>query len=197
LLVYLASDDTTEATVPATVTIAAGQTSAAFNIEIENDSQVDGTQIVTVTARVENWTDGVGTVEVVDNDNWIKLLVPETVNEGMGLLLGAGTVSIGGTSPVDLTVLLVSGDPSELIVLPSLIIPAGERSVAFSLIVPDDTEYDGVQTVSIEMHASDLAEPVTAEDVQTVLRAWARYQRSHGATPQQMVGAAIFSKVVT
>ena len=51
LTVDLVSDDTTEATVPATVTIAAGQTtSPAFDIDAVDDALVDGTQTVTVTA---------------------------------------------------------------------------------------------------------------------------------------------------
>ena len=56
---------------------------------------------------------------------------------------------------------------------------------------------DGVQTVSVEMHESELTGALELDDVKSVFKAWAKYQRSKGITPQQMVGAAIFSKVVT
>ena len=50
LIVYLTSSDTTEVTVPASVTIPANQASATFNITAVDDSVVDGTQTVTITA---------------------------------------------------------------------------------------------------------------------------------------------------
>jgi len=51
LTVTLSSNDTTEATVPSTVTILAGQrTSNPFNISAVDDDQIDGTQSVTITA---------------------------------------------------------------------------------------------------------------------------------------------------
>ncbi|MEQ9410795.1 MAG: choice-of-anchor Q domain-containing protein, partial [Fuerstiella sp.] len=50
LVVTLSSSDTTEATVPATVTIPAGQSSAMFTISGVDDAIVDGTQTVEITA---------------------------------------------------------------------------------------------------------------------------------------------------
>ncbi len=50
LVVTLASSDTTEATVPATVTIPAGQASVSFPIAAVDDTIPDGTQAVTITA---------------------------------------------------------------------------------------------------------------------------------------------------
>ena len=56
---------------------------------------------------------------------------------------------------------------------------------------------DGVQTIVVEMHESELTEALVLDDVKSVLKAWAKYQRSKGIMPQQMLGAAIFSGVVT
>jgi len=50
LVVSLSSSDTTEATVPATVTIPAGQTTATFGVSAANDALLDGPQSVTITA---------------------------------------------------------------------------------------------------------------------------------------------------
>jgi large repetitive protein len=50
LAVNLSSSDSTEATVPASVTIAAGQASATFAIDAVDDNLADGTQTVTITA---------------------------------------------------------------------------------------------------------------------------------------------------
>lgn len=53
LTVNLTSGDTTEATVPATVVIPAGQASATFPIAAVDDSIVDGTRTVTVNASAQ------------------------------------------------------------------------------------------------------------------------------------------------
>ena len=64
LVVTLASNDITEATVPATVTIADGQTtSAAFNIAAVNDTFSDGTKTVTVTASATGFNSATDTVD--------------------------------------------------------------------------------------------------------------------------------------
>jgi len=71
LVVTLASNDTTEATVPATVTILATQTSANFNITAVNDSFPDGSKTVTITASATGATNGTLTLTVTDDGDVI------------------------------------------------------------------------------------------------------------------------------
>ena len=68
LAVTLASDDTSEATVPSSVTILDGQSSASFNIAAIDDSAVDGTQTVTFSATATGYTAGSDTLEVTDDE---------------------------------------------------------------------------------------------------------------------------------
>ncbi|MEC8337903.1 MAG: hypothetical protein VXZ84_07155, partial [Planctomycetota bacterium] len=56
LTVALTSDDTSEATVPAQVTLLDGQSSATFDIAAVDDSDVDGTQNVTITASAAGYS---------------------------------------------------------------------------------------------------------------------------------------------
>ena len=51
------------------MTISAGQTLAPFDLTIVDDSDVDGSQSVTVTASADGWTSASDTIEVQDNDN--------------------------------------------------------------------------------------------------------------------------------
>ena len=84
LVVTLSSNDTTEATVPTTVTILAGQSSATFAIAAVDDVVVDGTQVVTLTASASGYTSGTSNLNVTDNDTQ-SLLVSATslsVTEG-------------------------------------------------------------------------------------------------------------------
>jgi predicted outer membrane repeat protein len=68
LTVNLSSSDTTEATVPATATILAGQPSVTVNLTAVDDAIVDGTQAVTITATATGFTSGTTTIQVTDND---------------------------------------------------------------------------------------------------------------------------------
>ena len=67
-MIDLQSSDGTELTVPATVTIPQGETSAAFDLTVLDDGFLDGTQAVTVTASAETWESGSAHIPVIDDD---------------------------------------------------------------------------------------------------------------------------------
>jgi hypothetical protein len=62
----LTSGDPTKLSVPASVIIPAGQTSAVFNVAIVDDNLIDGPQTVSVTASVPNWTFGSASITILD-----------------------------------------------------------------------------------------------------------------------------------
>ncbi len=68
LVVSLSSSDATEATVPPTVTIPAGELSVQFPVNSLNDGETDGNQTVTITANAAGFTAGSDTVVVSDAD---------------------------------------------------------------------------------------------------------------------------------
>lgn len=68
LTVNLTSSDTGESTVPASVTIPAGQTSVSFDIDAIDDEIVQNTQTVTITASATAHANGSDTVDVTDDD---------------------------------------------------------------------------------------------------------------------------------
>lgn len=67
LVVTLTSNDITEATVPATVTIAIGDASASFDIAAVDDGVTDGDQTVTITATAAAINPGSDTLVVIEN----------------------------------------------------------------------------------------------------------------------------------
>ena len=67
LVVNLSSSDTTEATVPATVTILANQTSANFDVTAVDDTFPDGNKTVTITASATDATSPTFDVNVQDD----------------------------------------------------------------------------------------------------------------------------------
>ena len=76
VVVNLASSDTSEATVPATVTILAGETSATFPITILDDTDLDGTQDVSITATATDYATTPATLAVKDNETPAIRLTP-------------------------------------------------------------------------------------------------------------------------
>ncbi len=68
LLVSLNSSDTTEATVPTSVIIGAGESSVTVTIRAVNDSTVDGSQAVNIVASAEGY-EGQATVAMTVSDD--------------------------------------------------------------------------------------------------------------------------------
>jgi hypothetical protein len=66
--VTLSSSDTSAATVPPTVTILAGNSSATFPIAAVDDAVVDGAQSSTIRASAAGFADVTASVSVTDND---------------------------------------------------------------------------------------------------------------------------------
>ncbi|MEO5714509.1 MAG: M36 family metallopeptidase [Luteolibacter sp.] len=145
--VHLSSSDPGEFTVPASITFQPGQTHASFPITVINDSEIDGTQSVTLTASVDSWTDASATILVTDNENhFLTLSGPYPGYEGTTT---TGTVQISGTLPTALTVTLASSDPTQFAVPASVVIPAGSTGVSFTATPVDDTATDGTRNVTI------------------------------------------------
>ena len=81
LVVTLGSSDTSEATVLATVTIAAGQTSSpTFAIAAVDDLDSDGSQQVTLTATASGYVNGSNTLTVTDNEPAVEGVTPAAAN---------------------------------------------------------------------------------------------------------------------
>ena len=158
IVVELISSDTSELTVPSTIILQAGQTSAVFDLTVEDDTLIDGPQTVIVTARVENWADGSATMDVLDDDRTLSLTLPADVWEGEGTRTGEGVVQIGGTLPTDLVVSLSSNMPGELQVPATVTIPAGQTSAAFDLTVVDDGDLDGAQWTTVTAASTGFAD---------------------------------------
>ena len=155
LTVTLTSSDATAATVPATVTILSGQTSATFPITIIDDVAIDGTQVATITAHINNWTDATANISVLDNESLsLGIFLPGSVSEGSTATV---TVSASGTVATALTVALVSDTTSRLTVPATVTIPIGSSSVTFNVTAVDNALTDGSAVVNVAASAAGYA----------------------------------------
>ena len=163
LTVSLASSDTTEATVPSSVIIAAGASSATFPVSPVADTILDGTEAVTITASSAGYTDGSTTINVTDYVTLSISLAASTIAENAGPGATTGTVTRNNTN-IDqpLTVNLSSSNTSQAVVPATVTIPGGKSSATFSIDAVDDIVVSGPQTVTITASAAGYAAPVSA-----------------------------------
>jgi hypothetical protein len=152
MTVQLASNDTSEATVPATVVIPVGQTSASFSIRAEADSIADGDQVAIITATASTLS-ATANLTVQDSDTaGIVVTSPprlETTEDG-----GRASFKIHLTSQPTAEVLieLSSSNPAEGSVTPaSLSFNAQNWNQPQTATVTgtDDAVVDGAQNYSI------------------------------------------------
>ena len=153
----------------ATITIPAGQTtSTAFEIDAVNDTIVDGTQTVTITATAANHADGSDTVDVTDDETAALTvsIAADSIGEGDGVAATTATVTRNSDTTNALTVTLTSSDISEATVAATITIPAGQTtSTAFEIDAVNDTIVDGTQTVTITATAANHADGSDTVDV--------------------------------
>ncbi|MCE5268513.1 MAG: M36 family metallopeptidase [Planctomycetaceae bacterium] len=156
ITVQLTSSDSSRLTVPTTVTLLAGQTSATFTATLLDDHVIEsGAMPVVVTAETENWSSGTGMVSLLDDDRTMTLTLPSSAWEGQ-TLAGAGTITIGGTLPTDLVVTLLSADAAELTVPATVTIPHGKTSATFDVTLHSNGQRQGPQTVQVTATATEL-----------------------------------------
>lgn len=104
VVVNLTSSDTSLATVPATVTIPAGQASATFTITAVDDANADGLKKVTVTASASGFVSGNGSQSITDNEI-SGVIISEIMFNPAGDEPRTEWVELynGGTTPADLS----------------------------------------------------------------------------------------------
>lgn len=150
LAVSLLSDDPSELTLPASVTIPGGQTSAVFDLNIVDDVLLDGSRAVTISAAADGYQSGADMIQVHDSESEVLMVtVPAAASEGDGVLAGQGTVSVGRAVDEDVIVTLISDVIDEVEVPPTVTVSAGQTGAAFDLTILNDGLIDGTRTVTI------------------------------------------------
>lgn len=165
LTVTLTSDDTSEATVPASVTIPAGQTSVTFTVSAVEDAIIDGPQETKITASATGHTSGSETLLVTDNDGELLSLTlnPTSVSESAGATASTATISRNTDTTNALIVTLSSSVTTAATVPATVTIPAGETAATFAITAINDALADGTQTTTISATAAGFLLPATAD----------------------------------
>jgi subtilisin family serine protease len=172
LSVELSSSDITEVTLPAVVSIPSGASSVSFPITLPDDTELDDSQSVTLTATVQGWASGTASTTVTDNESSALVVsLPQGIAETAGTLSQAGTVSAAGTRLTDWVVSLSSADTGRLTLPSSVTIPAGYTSVGFDVTAIADAAATGHAEVLVTASSAGLTSgsaSITVFDQQTL-----------------------------
>lgn len=194
LTVTLSSSASSEASPPASVTILAGQTSAAFSLSLPEDLLLDGTQTALITAAAPSYDQGEATATVNDNEaTLVTLTLSATLAENTSSTAGQASVQLATTAAADLTISLGASVPARLTVPATVTIPAGQSSVAFTLTAPNNTLIDGGQDVIITATLAGSTPAtgtvqVTDDESRALILNVSYLSMSEGASPATLAG---------
>ena len=172
ILVGLVSSDISEANVPGTVTIPAGVESVTVPITAVDDSLLDGTQTLQITANALGYVASQMQVAILDAETLSVSLDRASYRENAGNQVAVVTVT-RSNSDLDraVNVSIGNSDPSEGSTPSSIAIPAGQSSVSFFLNAVDDALLDGTQTLSVSASANGYlpgSSSIQSLDVETL-----------------------------
>ncbi|MDX1927594.1 MAG: hypothetical protein SFV81_13820 [Pirellulaceae bacterium] len=151
LTLLLVGSPSGQLALPSTVVIPAGETFASFQFSAAEDSLVNLTRSIEVSASATGVTATPTIIKIDDNDiPIVTLSLPEMLPEGVSYTNNAMlTIDQPTTVPINFA---LSADPWGELTFPiSVTIPAGQTQVAFSVRAVNDSKIDG--DVSVTMTA--------------------------------------------
>jgi len=154
LSVLLSSNDTSELQLQSSISIPAGQFSITVPVQAIDDTLLDGTVRVLLSASVGSIVSNSVPVDVLDRENILLSLNLKTIAENAGA--GAATLTVTRSNTdvnQSLTVQLTSNDTSEANLPTSVVIPAGSASTTVGVDAIDDAMFDGSQLVTVAAQA--------------------------------------------
>lgn len=192
-LVSLSSSNEFAATVPATITIPAGSTSATVSIAAVDNPEVTGPVAVTITAVSEGFANATTTITVTDNQTVLTLNAnPSTFAENAGASASTLTITRTGPTTSDVLVGLSSSNIFHADVPASVTIPAGSTTVTVLISAIDDNIVTSDSTVTIFASATGFLDAttditVTNTDVATLAVTSSAAEIAENAAPGTLV----------
>ncbi|MCS6855442.1 MAG: hypothetical protein NZ523_11930, partial [Elioraea sp.] len=162
-----------KASVPAAVTIPAGARSADVTVTLIDDTLVEGTRDLRLTAQAPGHSPGSALVSVLDNDIPALTLAwsAEAVSEGAGRAAAALTItrSLVSAQPLELG---LRGDAAQLVFPARVEIAPGDRSVTIPFGVVDNDRVDGNRIALLRIDVLDgvLRVPIPGQTLTTGLQ---------------------------
>ncbi|CAN0168852.1 unnamed protein product, partial [Hapterophycus canaliculatus] len=153
MTVSLFSSDPSELQTPLTIVIPAGIESVTFLVNAIDDTLLDGTQTVSLTASAINIESGTTELNVTDFEQVLVSLDDSSISERGGLTDLVLTRTDASRAQL---ITIASNDDSEAIIPTQASFDAGERTIRVPITAIDDSILDGSQFVTIEVSGLGL-----------------------------------------
>lgn len=156
LVLNLQSQPFSQLSHPSILTLPAGQTQMVFSVSAFNDSLLDGSVPVTLSASRSGFTLATASTQVFDNEtNALSFSNSVTaVTEGGQV---TGYVRLLGVLPTNLVVTLATTNSEITLTTTTVTIPSGAVSAPFIVMTRDNTLQDGTRTASVTASADGFA----------------------------------------
>lgn len=136
---------------PQTVTIPAGATRAGCSLHVQDDHQLNGTRIATITARHPTLLAGTAQILVNDNETaTLNLSAPPSAPETQRSL--PIELRISTVPDIPINVRITATGPGRLTVPPAILLPRGTNRIEFQATILDNALIDGPEDVTIEAY---------------------------------------------
>jgi PKD repeat protein len=158
LVVQLRSNDTSEATLPATTTIPAGATSVSVGVNAVDDALFDGSQTVELSASATSFQPGALNVSVTDHQP-ISLAAANTALHEDIPEQRSTRVTVGIRSPAPaggVRVTLAATPPGVLQIPTTVTIPAGSTQIDVTVSAIDDLRPQRLRNVTLNASGDNL-----------------------------------------
>lgn len=171
----LTNSDESNATIPLTATILAGQSSVDIPVTVIDDAVPDGPQVVTFSVANTGLVPRTVDLTVLDNEPATLAIIVDsnTISEAVGPNALTATLRRNTNFTGALVVTLASDDESEILVPPTVTIPDGQVETTFQIQTQNDYDIDGTQAVGITSTATGFVDgtlAISVEDDDTLIR---------------------------
>ncbi len=160
ITIQLSSNDNSEITVPATATIAPGTSSVTVPVTAVDDTLLDGSQTVTLTASAASTVSDSITMTVTDEESLTATFTAESIREDAAAGSFFLTVSRSNTdTSAALTVALLGNAPEQFTLPLSIVIPAGQQTIQVPVVPINDSIAEAPFTAKIRFVATGYVQP--------------------------------------
>jgi|GEM_PF-6272866 len=167
-VVQLTSGDPQVAGVPPEVTILAGEASIVVPINVLDNPFANDATRVKFLATASGWRAATQNLIVQDDDGPPALeavILQDKISESAGSNAAVMVLSRNTDNSVPMTITLANSDPTEISVVTTVVIPAGESSILVPINAVDDTFLDGIKTVNVTASSGSLIRAVATLSV--------------------------------
>ncbi len=186
VVVSLSSSDTAKITVPATVTIPAGQLSATFDVTVVNNSLLEGARDAVISATAAGIVSASRSIRVNDDEQaGLTVSLPASTTQGTN---SQGTVTFSAPAVNDVAVTL-STNSGLVEVPPTVTILAGQTSGTFSFSTLESEQDIGLQNATITAHVDGWTDASASLNILDLPRTenWPTFGNNVGHTGFQAV----------